>query len=54
MDALSLIILNIISALILIGYVVFNSIKRNRIKKAAEAAKSDLDQPDHSDERHIC
>lgn len=51
MDGLFTILINILSAGILIFYVIYNSIKKKRIKKAAEAAKSDLD---HSDERPIC
>lgn len=54
MDDLFIIVLNVISAAILIAYVIYNSIKKKRIKKAAEAAKSDLNQSDHSDERPIC
>lgn len=54
MDDLFVIILNIVCAIILIAHVIYNSIRKSRIKKAAEAAKSDPGQSDHSDERPIC
>lgn len=54
MDDLFIIILNIVCAIILISYVIYNSIKKNRIKKAEQAAKSELDHIDHSDEQPSC
>ena len=54
MDDLFVIILNIVCAIILIAYVIYNSIRKSRIKKAEEAAKHDSDQSDPSDEQPIC